>query len=69
MKIEYNKNDEKKVMKALMGIEPAHNGNRMDLLLVATLPTELYILTTNSFQNHTRLLNLPPKGFDFNVFN
>ena len=53
MKIEYNKNDEKKVMKALMGIEPAHNGNRMDLLLVATLPTELYILTTNSFQNHT----------------
>ena len=52
MKIVYNKNDEKQ-MKALVGYKPAHNGNRMDLLLVATLFTELSILTTNSFQNHT----------------
>ena len=52
MKILYNKNDEKE-MKALMGFEPAHNGKRMDLLLAATLPTELSILITITFQNHT----------------
>ena len=64
MKIVYNKNDEKEI-KALMGLEPGHNGKRMDLLLVATLPTELPILTTNTFQNHTCLLNMPPKCFYF----
>ena len=46
VKIVYNKNDEKE-MKAL------RCESRMDLLLVATLPTEQSILTTNSFQNHT----------------
>ena len=48
------KNDEKE-MKALMRFEPAHNGKRMDFLLAATLslPTELSMLTTNTFQNHT----------------
>ena len=39
--------------KALMRIKPAHNGKRMDVLLAATLPTELYKLTPNGFQNHT----------------
>ena len=55
-------------MKALMRFEPAHNGTRMDILLVATLPPELSMLTTNSFQNHTLLLNMPSKCFDFNVY-
>ena len=31
---------------AVMGFEPAHNGK---LFLVATLPTELFMLTTNTF--------------------
>ena len=44
MNLYYNKNDEKE-MKALIGFEPAHNGKRMDFLLAATLPTELYMLT------------------------
>ena len=48
MKILYNKNGEK--MKAVIGFEPAHTGK---LLLAATLPTELFMLATNSFQNHT----------------
>ena len=52
MKISYNKNDEKE-MKALKGFKPSHNGKRKDLLPVATLPTELSVLTTNSFENHT----------------
>ena len=47
MKILYYKNDEKE-MKTLMRFEPAHNGNRMDLLLAATLPTELSIVTTKA---------------------
>ena len=51
-------------MKALMGFEPAHNGNRMDFLLAVTLPTELSMLTTY----HIWLLNMPPKCFDFNVY-
>ena len=34
-------------MKALMGFEPVHNGKRMDVLLAATIPTELSML--NSF--------------------
>ena len=63
----YNENDEKE-MKALTGFEPVHNGKRMDCLLAATLPTELSKLTTNNFQNHTWLLNMQPKYFDFNVF-
>ena len=37
----------------------------MDFLLAATIPTELSTLTTNSFQNNTRLLNMPPTCFDF----
>ena len=36
MKILYNDNDEKE-MKAMMGFEPAHNGKRMDFLLMPTL--------------------------------
>ena len=40
-------------MKALMEFEPAPNGNIMDFMLAATLSTELSMLTTNSFQNHT----------------
>ena len=52
MKISYNKNEAKE-MKALMEFEPGHNGKRMDLLLAATLPTELSILATNSFHSHT----------------
>ena len=52
MKIVFNKNDEEKI-KALMGFEPAHNGKRMDFLLVETIHTTLSILITNSFQNHT----------------
>ena len=52
MKILYNKNDEKEII-ASMGFEPGHTGKRMDLLLAATLLTDLSILTTNSFQNHT----------------
>ena len=40
-------------MKALMEFEPVHNGKRMEFLLAATLPTELSMLTTNSFHNHT----------------
>ena len=52
MKSVYNTNDEME-MKALVVFEPAHKGNRMDLLLAATLPTEQTILTTNGFQNQT----------------
>ena len=54
MKILYNQNDEKK-MKAFMRFEPAHNGKRIDYLLAGTLslPTELSMLTSNTFQNHT----------------
>ena len=48
MKTFYNENDEKEV-KALMGFQVAHIGKRMDFLLAATLPTELYKLTTNIF--------------------
>ena len=45
MKTLHIKNDEKE-MKALMGFEPAHNGKkRMDELMVAIVPTELFILT------------------------
>ena len=51
MKILYNKNEEKE-MKVLMRFETVHYGKRINLLLVLTLPTELSILTANSFQNH-----------------
>ena len=37
-------------------------------LPAATLSTELSILTTKTFQNHTFPLNMPPKCFDFNVY-
>ena len=30
-----------------MGFKPAHNGYRMDILLAATPPTQLSMLTTN----------------------
>ena len=50
-----------------MGIKPAQSGQRF-FLLAAILPTELSMLTTNSFQNHTWFLNMPPKCFDFNVY-
>ena len=54
MKILYNKNDEKKKkMKALLEFEPVHKGKKNDFLLAATLPSELLLLTTNNFQNHT----------------
>ena len=49
MKILYNTNDEKE-MKTLMRFKLAHNGNRMEILLAVTLPTELSILTTKTFQ-------------------
>ena len=52
MKILYNKIDVKN-MKASMGFKPAHNGKRMDFLLAATPLTELSMLTTNIFKNHT----------------
>ena len=45
MKILYNKNDE---IEALMGFEPMHNVKIIHFLLVMTLPTELFILITNS---------------------
>ena len=38
-KILYNNNDEKE-MKALMGLELAHNGKRQDFLSAATLSTD-----------------------------
>ena len=64
MKNLYNKNDEKE-MKALMGFKPVQNG-KMELLLAPTLPTELSIMTTNSFQNHACHLNMSYlKSFDF----
>ena len=47
-----------------MGFEPVHTGKSMGLLLAATLLTNLSILTTNGFQNHTWLLNMPY----FNVY-
>ena len=40
-------------MNAVVGFEPAYNGKKMNFLLTATLPTELSIRTTNSFQNIT----------------
>ena len=40
-------------MEALMGFDPVHNGKRRDLLLLEILPTELSILITKDFQNHT----------------
>ena len=49
MKIEYNKKDEKEI-RLLMGFEPAHNGKRFDLLVAATLPTKLSILTKIVFK-------------------
>ena len=52
MKILHNQNYENE-MKALMGIEPVHNGKRLDFLLAATFSTKLSMLTTNNFQNHT----------------
>ena len=52
MNILYYKNDEKEI-KAVMEFEPAYNRKRMDFLLAATLLTELSVMTTNSFQNHT----------------
>ena len=66
MKILYNKKDEKE-LKGLMGFKPAHNGKRMNFLLT-TLSAELSMLTTNHFHNHTLLLNMPPKYYDFNVY-
>ena len=36
-------------MKALMEFEPANNGKIVDLLMTATPPIQLSILTTNSF--------------------
>ena len=50
MKVLYNKNDEKD-MKALMGLNLRIMEKRIDLLLVATQPTELSILTTAGFQD------------------
>ena len=52
MKVLYNKND-KTEMNALMEFERCAKWKKMDYLLGATLPTELFMLTTNSFQNHT----------------
>ena len=49
MKIVYNTNYEIE-MKELMGFEPVHNGKINDVLLVVILPTELYRVTTYSFQ-------------------
>ena len=40
----------------------------MNFLLTATLPTELSMRTTNSFQTITWFLNMPSKYFDFNVY-
>ena len=68
MKILYNNKNEEKEMKVLMRFETVHNGKRMNLLLVLTLPTELSILTTNSFQSHTCVLNIPPIHFGYNVY-
>ena len=51
MKLLYNKNDRKE-MKAFMVFEPVHNGKRVDFQ-VATLSSELSMLYTSSFQNHT----------------
>ena len=68
MKILYNKNDEKE-MKALMGFQPMINGKRMDFLMATTLPTELSILTTDSFQKHNWLLNMSPKYFNIMITN
>ena len=39
----------------------------MYVLMRATLPSELYKMISNSFQNSTRLLNMPAYCFDFNV--
>ena len=63
-----NENDENE-MKALVGFKPpAHNGKRHNILLAPSLPTELPMLTTISFQNsQTLLLTMLPKCFDFNV--
>ena len=56
MKILYNKN--------LMGFEPAV----MDIEWTFCW-RRLYLPTTNRFQNsQTWLLNMPPEGFDFNVY-
>ena len=40
----------------------------MYILLPATLSSELYKMISNSFQNYTRLLNMPAYCFDFNVY-
>ena len=40
-----------KLMKALAGFKPAHNEKRVDILLAASLPTELSMLTINGVQN------------------
>ena len=40
----------------------------MYFLLPGTLPTELYKLISNSFQNYTWLLNMPAYCFGFNVY-
>ena len=57
-------------MKALMIFEDVHMEKylEMDSLLLATLPTELYKLTTKSFQNNYWLLNMLAYCFDFNVY-
>ena len=41
---------------------------KMDLLLAATLPTDLSMLRTNSFQKNISLLNMEPKCFDCIVY-
>ena len=40
----------------------------MYVLLPATLPSKLYKMISNSFQNYTGLLNISPHCFDFNVY-
>ena len=51
MKILYNKKT-KKILKH-QGIRALRIMERKDLLLTVTLPTELFLLKTNSFQDHT----------------
>ena len=40
----------------------------MYVLLPAALPSELYNMISNSFQNYTWMLNMPAYCFDFNVY-
>ena len=51
MKIIYNKKDKKESIDGIRTL--CIMEKELDLLLAATVTTELSILTTNSFQNHT----------------